>query len=255
MKINQASEASITRYNHALKLVSSCPPILFEEFALTDESAKGIADEASPLNIRLWSKDYPANDACISWLDAQGVRDIQLIPPAYTNGLLIVTGEYAGIALQVSWETLTTLDKNMKALMDANIIDPLRLYQGDFVLSAVLLEGRGVLEYWQNRLHSEYSDVLQTHLIQMCFKAWDSGEYHDPNVFYRALFAINRVWEPHNPDHEFEMTKLRHLPPNFSARLKDGDYHALTLDLLSLIGSLRPDLNGFISVIRAKIND
>lgn len=254
MKIKKPSKASLLRYNHALKLVMTCPASLFDEVALTGASAKGIADDTSQIRISFWGKQIPLEDQRIAWLTGQGVTGIQVSSQPRMIESDLITGVYQGIPLSTTWQTADVLMGKLNMIINANTTDHGILRLADIILSAVSLRGSGVLEYWQNRLSYDYSDVLQTRLIQDSFTKWGRGNYSDQTAILRAIFAINRVWEFDWPRWHYEMDKLRHLPPNFTQRLTQDDLMPLILDTLGLIEVIRPDLSGFIEAVRARIN-
>lgn len=253
MKMKPPTEASLSRYNLACKLVSTLTDHFYKEVVLTGASAKGIADHTSDIKISFWSERLPSTDQRVSWLNENGVHDVAVIPQPRRIESYLITGIYENIPLSTTWQTVDVLTGNLNMIINANTTDHRVLCLADIVLSAVSLQGGGVLEYWQDRLSYDYSDVLQTRLIQDSFAKWGSGKYDDDALVLRAVFALNRVWEVNWERWEHEADRLRYLPADFKNRLYGGDRQHLILDLLHLIQSVRPDLSGFIGAIKARM--
>jgi hypothetical protein len=254
MKINTPTEASVKRYEYALQLASTCPATLYQEVALTGSSAKGIADEQSDIEINFWGQAIPSAKQRVDWLTENGVTEIVVNKKPRPDSSYWINGIYKGIALEVGWQSEESLFNSLNIILNANTIDHRALRLADIILSAISLQGEGVLEYWQNQLSFDYSDVLQTRLIHDCFAKWGRGKYDDHTLILRAVFALNRVWEVNWKRWIYELPKLTALPPNFQSRLDDGDRVQLILDTLTLIQTIRPDLSGFIESVRATID-
>lgn len=253
MKINTPSEPSLKRYQYALKLASGCPKQHYSEVALTGSSAKGIAEDASDIEINFWSESIPSADERMGWLAENGVQELVVIEKPRPDLSYWISGVYEGIPIEIGWQTIQALSDSLNTILDANTIDHRALRLADIILSAIPLYGGGVLEYWQDRLSYDYSDVLQTHLIHDCLAEWGRGKYNDHTLVLRAVFALNRVWEVNWKRWEHELPKLNHLPPNLQARLGEADLIPLILDTLTLSQVIRPDLSGFIEASRARI--
>ena len=69
-----ATAASQYRYDIARHLAEACPSALGEEIAVTGSIALGVADDASDVELNLWTDVLPSVEERRAWIDRIGAR-------------------------------------------------------------------------------------------------------------------------------------------------------------------------------------
>jgi hypothetical protein len=200
----------------ARRLAGACPAALGEEIAVTGSVALGLADDASDLELNLWSATLPSVEERGEWIARIGGTEAQIAPEPWSDGSLHATFRYGDLWVEAGWMTLGALDAALRAILAAEVLGHARLQLAWVVERAVPVRTAGGLAAWQARLMT-YPEALGERLIEVNTRVfglphamrgrWTYCRRSQPlalterltwetyNVL-RLLFARNRRWEP-----------------------------------------------------------
>jgi len=217
VQLQGATDASHQRYGLAVTLAESCPLALGRAIALTGSVARGVADDASDIELNCWVEDLPSADARASWLRAAGASDVLLDADAIADGSLWATCQVAGTWIEIGWQTVAAQDALLRAICAGQVTNRGRLVIASILTQAVALRDSDLIVRWQRAL-ADYPNALQARLIGEAIEVWTFphllaarwalvqredqfalaqrlvGGVQDA---LRILYAINRRWEPY----------------------------------------------------------
>lgn len=214
-------------YQMAYGLIERCPPALGEECALVGSPTRGLATEESDLDVNLWVEVLPPLETRLSWLAAEGVTDLQVLPPRPDDSHWL-DGVYQGREIEVGWHTFAAMDAFVERL-SVGKIDNLR----DTLVARVLVHGlplrtTGRIEAWQTQLR-HYSDAAQRRVIELVLADWQEEAWFskrlsasdaalesylrtDLEYVFHVIFALNRLWMPKFKWIQVDLPMLTNVP-------------------------------------------
>jgi hypothetical protein len=213
---DDATWPSRRRWVAAVALAASCPDELGREIALTGSVARGQADEASDVEVNVWSDAHPDASARGAWLRAAGAEEVWVDVDATPDGTAWTTCRIGTLWLEVAWQTLAAQERVLGELLSGTVTDHHLLVVASAIECAVPLRTAGALSAWQ-RAVGTYPEGLAERLIERAVGSWVwpqwAGEpwayarrgerfaladrlVADVRGCLRVLFALNRRWEP-----------------------------------------------------------
>jgi hypothetical protein len=210
-----ATAESLRRLKLALILTRTCPRELGQEVALTGSAARGVADDASDLEVNFWVRTLPSADARADWLYSMGVRDYVLHFKPRDDQSVWVSGDLEGVPIEAGWQTFAALESCLTPIVAGMVFDRRLLTLAEIITSAVPLVPAPLLAEWQSQLRV-YPAALRQRLVEDVLKLVTSDSHRDGQrrlaargerlalagllrddlrTMMRMLYAINGRWE------------------------------------------------------------
>ena len=205
--------------------------------ALAGSGARGDADRYSDVDLLLYTEEEPPADRLERLQESLGgVNRVWIAAP------FLIQFEVGGVAVQVGYQTVASLDAELDALLDRleGVVDSPNQKLLSGLLEQLPLHGEDVIARWRERA-SVYPDGLRRAAIEhhwRFFPLWYYGramELRDSELWrldmlldgafnlLGVLAALNRVYFA-----RFELKRLRRLeaklelaPPNLADRLEE----------------------------------
>jgi hypothetical protein len=204
---------------------------------LAGSIASGGADEHSDLDLLLYYRALPPDEAIAASRDELAASDLKVIAPRSEAGLL---EQFAvdGVQCQVGHMTLADVDATIRKVVLDLDPDPYAMKELGGLHDAVALSGADVIGRW--RAAAQYTDALQQTIVDRhwkIFPLWRLQEHiaaRDAELWRRqilvdgaydllaVLAAANRVWFS-----SFQLKRTRKLvgqlddaPPDLAGRLE-----------------------------------
>ena len=210
---SNASEESQRRYELAQGLAEQCPPELGVEIALTGSVARGVADDASDIEMNFWTVETPSGSEREAWLREMGADPLVVDATPGADGTAWVICFVRGIQIEAGWQSIERQRDLVRQLAAGDVLDHGRLMVADTLRTGVPLRTEGLLSEWQAAL-TEYPPALGKRLIEQSIERWSWPPFHwalaergewlaltgrlasDVGAVLRILAALNRTWEP-----------------------------------------------------------
>ena len=208
-----ATAASRVRLELAREIASACPPELGREIALTGSVARGVADDASDIELNFWTDEIPPGNEREVWLREMGGDPLVVDATPGADGTRWVICFVRGIQIEAGWQSIERQRDLVRQLAAGEILDHQRLIVADTLRTGVPLRTDGLLAEWQAAL-AEYPSALDERLIEESVERWSWPPFHwalaergewlavsgrlvgDVNAVLRILCALNKRWEP-----------------------------------------------------------
>ena len=233
------TESSESLRTLARELISTCPPSLGSEIALTGSAARGTADRYSDLELNFWADEVPPQAERAEWLWAAGATDLALDFETISDGTIWSTIRWRGVWIEAGWQTVGRLEEALSLVLAGATTDHHLLLLPWMLGRALPLRTRGSLESWRQSV-SRYPDGLSERLIESAIAGWlwphwvathwalvARGEslalaralVDDACAALRVLFAVNREWEADWKWARSEAPRLERQPDRLLDRL------------------------------------
>ena len=208
-----ATAASHVRLELARELAEACPPELGHEIALTGSVARGVADDASEIELNFWTDEIPPGNEREVWLREMGGDPLVVDATPGADGTRWVICFVRGIQIEAGWQSIERQRDLVRQLAAGEILDHQRLIVADTLHTGVPLRTEGLLAEWQSAL-AEYPPALGERLIEESVERWSWPPFHwtlaergewlavsgrlvgDVGAVLRILYALNERWEP-----------------------------------------------------------
>ena len=210
---SDATDPSRLRYERAQELVAKCPPELGREIAVTGSVARGVADDASDIELNFWTDEIPSGNTRELWLREMGADELVVDAIPGADGTAWVICFLGGIQIEAGWQSIEQQRDLVRQLAEGSVLDHRRLIVADALRSGISLRSIGLLAGWQAQL-SEFPVGLGDRLIEQSVERWSWPPFHwtlaqrgewlavssrlvgDVGAVLRILCALNRQWEP-----------------------------------------------------------
>ncbi|MCH8007588.1 MAG: hypothetical protein IIC91_01860 [Chloroflexi bacterium] len=208
-----ATAASQVRLELAREIAGACPPELGREIALTGSVARGVADDASDIELNFWTDEIPSGNEREAWLREMGGDPLVVDATPGADGTRWVICFVRGIQIEAGWQSIERQRDLVRQLAAGEILDHQRLIVADTLRTGVPLRTDGLLAEWQAAL-AEYPSALGERLIEESVERWSWPPFHwalaergewlavsgrlvgDVGAVLRILCALNERWEP-----------------------------------------------------------
>lgn len=208
-----ATAASRVRFELARELAEACPPELGREIALTGSVSRGVADDASDIELNFWTDEIPAGDQREAWLREMGGDPLVVDATAGADGTRWAICFVRDIQIEAGWQSIGQQRELVRQLAAGDIIDHRRLIVADTLRTGLPLRTEGLLPEWQAAL-AQYPATLGERLIEESVERWSWPPFHwalaergdwlvvsgrlvsDVEAVLRILCALNERWEP-----------------------------------------------------------
>jgi predicted nucleotidyltransferase len=203
-----ATARSVELRSIAQRIADALPPSV-DEVVLTGSVSRGVADDASDIEMLVVTPDEPALDDCFALAAAAGLTDLgtwgrQGVPTKR------VSGYREGAPIELIWWSRAHAEAAVDAVFAGELSGT-----ADALANGVALRTSGLLAEWQERLR-HYPDELAGAWIEDAALTWGGfapaglltivrpGErlallermVDDASRVVRIVFALNRVWQP-----------------------------------------------------------
>jgi hypothetical protein len=230
---------SVRRLGLADELAARCPVELGREIAVSGSVSKGFADAESDIELNLWVDGKVDADAIGAWLRSLGIERV-VEDPAGTEDVLWLGFKWRDTWVEAGWQRIQDASAIVDALAAGSKLAHTDLMFADVIVHALVLRTEGALARWKERL-AVYPERLADALVeQVCqtwaYELWMEGRWTAARrgqwllltrvlqgmvtECLRALFALNRRWEP---DWKWipEITRdLELQPPDLAQRIE-----------------------------------
>lgn len=224
--------------------VTDALPAVVTDVVLTGSVSRGVADEASDVELLVVSAELPPLEECVA---VSGLDPVDTwVPPV--AGAYWLGGRTHGEFVELVWWTRAHTDERVAAIAAGEIVDHQRLKTAEAISNGVSLRGSAHADWC--RALSSYPDGLAERIAAEVALTWIDtpaqlrGLYRPGDglalaglvveraeSILRLVFALNRAWEPGWKRLAARVEPLRVKPDDLAERL---DAAARTLDLASL---------------------
>lgn len=196
----------------AQRLADGLPLDAAEEVLLTGSVSRGVADDASDVELLLVAPHLPTVATAEHWARAAGVEPTSTWQ---SPELTYLAGQAQETLIELIWLEASGVDALVTQAFDGDLVDHERLRALEALEHGVPLRGGSHLRVWQARLQT-YPDELRERLVRDAVDDWGgyivtaytrqirrNDRYSLNRVVLevaddvlRLLFALNRRWEP-----------------------------------------------------------
>lgn len=160
MLAENITEASQLRIDLARRIADQCPPELADEIGVSGSAARGRSDDESDLEINIWVKTLPDLDARTDWLASLNIENLTFEEHPRDDESHWASGIYAGIEIEIGWQTYDALDAVCDKLLSGTVTDRNVTFLADLLLHVILLRDTGEIEQRRARLR-RYPERMQ----------------------------------------------------------------------------------------------
>jgi predicted nucleotidyltransferase len=203
------SERSRQLHELAVRLVDRLPPEVAEEVVLTGSVSRGVADEASDIELLIVTPEPLELADCFDHARAAGLEELDTWGDPATPTRR-VSGVLEGVPLELVWWSRQHAESSVDSFFRGEAPTA-----ADAIACGVALRTSGSLSRWQARL-ADYPDELAKAQIEDAALTWGGfapaglltlarpGErlarterlLDDAARVLRIVYALNRVWQP-----------------------------------------------------------
>ncbi|MBO0778410.1 MAG: hypothetical protein J2P37_06230 [Ktedonobacteraceae bacterium] len=234
------SPASQLRYEVACALVASSPPSFGHEAILSGSAARGVADEASDIEMVFYVDELPSSTEREKWLWQVGATDFTLGIKSIGDEQIWMTFFFRDIWVEACWQVTAAHSQKLDALIAGTVAAPSALRLGWIMQNALSLRGGSLLHQWQYKLQ-QYPDVLPPAILSSALHyqrfsyflelpwalirrneqfALVENLYVEVFNLLRILFAVNHQWEPDVKWLQAEAHRLKDAPECLLERIE-----------------------------------
>lgn len=219
----------------ARRVVASLPPEAAEEAVLTGSVSRGVADEASDIEMLLVSPERLKLTTCFEYARAAGLADLDTWGAQDTPARR-VSGLVEGIPLELIWWSREYAESRIDALFRGDASST-----ADALAHGIALRTSGSLARWQLRLR-DYPPELAAARIEEAALTWGGfapaglltlarrGErlalveriVDDASRVLRIVYALNRAWPPTHKRVATRVAPLAVKPERLAERIEDA---------------------------------
>jgi hypothetical protein len=230
-----ATEASTRLREVARRVADALPPDVAEEVVLTGSVSRGVADEASDIEMLIVTPAQLELAACYEHARAAGLDGLDTWGPQGTETQR-VSGYLDGVPLELVWWSRAHAEASVDGIFLGESSSA-----ADALAHGVSMRTIGLLARWQERL-AEYPDELATASIEDAALTWGGftpaglltvarpGErlallermVDDASRVVRIVYALNRVWQPTHKRLGARTERLAVKPERLAERIEEA---------------------------------
>jgi hypothetical protein len=218
----------------AERIEAALPPVV-EEVVITGSVSRGVADEASDIEMLLVTTEPLELEECFEHARAAGLESLDTWGPQGTDTKRVF-GYREGVPIELVWWSRDFAEQSVAAIVAGEPSG-----SGDALANGVAIRSAGLLEDWQKRL-SDYPDEVAAKRIEDAALTWGGyapegwltvirpGErvalaellYDDAMRVLRIVYAMNRVWEPTTKRLAARLEALPVKPERLAERIEEA---------------------------------
>jgi predicted nucleotidyltransferase len=189
--------------------IADAMPESVDEIVLTGSVSRGVADDASEIELLLVTRDTPVLEECFTLASDAGLEHLGTWGPQ-GGPTQRVSGRLDGVPIELIWWSRATAEAAVDAIFEGDASTT-----ADALANGVALRTAGLLERWQERLR-DYPDELAAARIEDAALTWGGfaaaglltllrpGDrlallermVDDAHRVLQIVFALNRVGQP-----------------------------------------------------------
>jgi hypothetical protein len=237
----------------AERIADALPPVV-EEVVITGSVSRGVADEASDIEMLVVTSEPLELDECFEHARAAGLERLDTWGPQGTDTKRVF-GYREGVPIELVWWSRDFAEASVAGILAGEPSG-----SGDALANGVAIRSSGLLEDWQKRLR-DYPDEVAAERIEDAALTWGGyapegwltvirpGErvalvellYDDAVRVLRIVYAMNRVWEPTTKRLASRLEALSVKPERLAERIDEALTETDALRAVLLMKELQLD--------------
>jgi predicted nucleotidyltransferase len=218
----------------AERIAAALPPAV-EEVVITGSVSRGVADEASDIEMLVVTSEALELEECFEHARAAGLEQLDTWGPQGTDTKRVF-GYREGVPIELVWWSREFAEASVAGILAGEPSG-----SGDALAHGVAIRSAGLLEDWQRRL-KDYPNELAAARIEDAALTWGGyapegwltvirpGErvalveliYDDAMRVLRIVYAINRVWPPTTKRLAARLDELPVKPERLADRIEEA---------------------------------
>jgi len=218
----------------AERIAAALPPVV-EEVVLTGSVSRGVADDASDIEMLVITAEPLELEECFGHARAAGLEQLDTWGPQGTETQRVF-GYRDGVPIELVWWSRDFAERSVDAILAGEPSG-----SGDALANGVAIRSAGLLEDWQRRL-SDYPDEVAAERIEDAALTWGGyapegwltllrpGErvalvermYDDATRVLKIVYALNRVWPPTTKRLAARSEELAIKPERLAERIEEA---------------------------------
>jgi hypothetical protein len=237
----------------AERIADALPPVV-EEVVITGSVSRGVANEASDIEMLVVTSEPLELDECFEHARAAGLERLDTWGPQGTDTKRVF-GYREGVPIELVWWSRDFAEASVAGILAGEPSG-----SGDALANGVAIRSSGLLEDWQKRLR-DYPDEVAAERIEDAALTWGGyapegwltvirpGErvalvellYDDAVRVLRIVYAMNRVWEPTTKRLASRLEALSVKPERLAERIDEALTETDALRAVLLMKELQLD--------------
>jgi hypothetical protein len=218
----------------AARIAAALPPVV-EEVVLTGSVSRGVADEASDIEMLLVTSTPLDLAECFEHARRVGLVDLDTWGPRGTEASRVF-GYYEAVPVETTWWPRELAEASVSSLLVGE-----ESFAADALVHGIALRSVGLLDSWQQRLRA-YPEALAAARIEEAALTWGGfhptgfltlarpGErlalveylYGDAVRVLRLVYALNRAWQPTSKRLADRVQALPVKPERLAGRIEEA---------------------------------
>jgi predicted nucleotidyltransferase len=218
----------------AERIAAALPPAV-EEVVITGSVSRGVADEASDIEMLVVTSEALELEECFEHARAAGLEQLDTWGPQGTDTKRVF-GYREGVPIELVWWSREFAEASVAGILAGEPSG-----SGDALAHGVAIRSAGLLEDWQRRL-KDYPNELAAARIEDAALTWGGyapegwltvirpGErvalveliYDDAMRVLRIVYAMNRVWPPTTKRLAARLDELPVKPERLADRIEEA---------------------------------